>query len=377
MKPRGSSEIGPGLRWEGSPDAPVLVPSGPWTVAWLGELEGLCARLKQPATAVDLSALGEVDASGTVLLLGTLAKGAATPGLDARADVDRLARAIAQATAEEPAPPAIASGFGVRRVLARIGEAALHLGEEALGLVSYLGQVLAALGRGLVQPTRLRWHAIFHQMEEAGLDAVPIVATLSFAIGMVLAYLSASLLEQVGASVLTVELVSIAMMREFGVVLTAVVLAGRSDSAFAAQIGAMRMQREIDAMVVMGVDPIEALVVPRLLALLVMVPLLTFIATLAGIMGGMVVAWVNFDLSPVLFLSRMQETVALQQLLAGFAKAPVFALVILLVGTRQGMLVGGTVQSLGTRTTSAVVQALFLVIIIDALFAVLYLELGI
>jgi phospholipid/cholesterol/gamma-HCH transport system permease protein len=361
----------------GTADAPVLVPSGPWTVAWLDTLERLCARQTPRANAIDLSALGEVDASGTVLLLGLLGAGASTPGLEARPDLHRLAQAITAATPDAAPPRPGTPPRGVTRVLARIGEAAVHLGEEALGLVSYLGEVLAALGRGLVRPTRLRWHAIFHQMEEAGLDAVPIVVTLAFAIGMVLAYLSASLLEQVGASVLTVELVSIAMMREFGVVLTAIVLAGRSDSAFAAQIGAMRMQREIDAMRVMGVDPIEALVVPRFLSMLVMVPLLAFIATLAGIAGGMVVAWTSFGLSPVLFLSRMQETVPLQHLLVGLAKAPVFALVILLVGTRQGMLVGGTVQSLGTRTTSAVVQALFLVIIIDALFAVLYLELGV
>jgi phospholipid/cholesterol/gamma-HCH transport system permease protein len=253
----------------------------------------------------------------------------------------------------------------------------MHFWEECVDSVRFLGLMLITLFRVLIRPRRLRWNAIFHHMEEAGIDAIPLVVVLSFFIGMVLAFMSARLLGQFGASLLTVDLVSIAMLREFGVVMTAIILAGRSNSAFTAQIGAMRMQREVDAMQVMGVDPFEALVIPRLIATMVMVPLLSVVAMASGIVGGMLVAWNAFDLSPILFFARMQEVVPVSNFWVGIAKAPVFGLVMALVGCRQGMLVGGTVASLGQRTTSSVVQAIFLVIVIDALFAILYLEMDV
>jgi phospholipid/cholesterol/gamma-HCH transport system permease protein len=174
------------------------------------------------------------------------------------------------------------------------------------------------------------------------------------------------------ASVFTVELVGIGMLREFGVVLTAILLAGRTDSAFTAQIGAMKMRQEIDAMRTIGLDPMEALVAPRLIALLVMTPLLAFAATLSGILGGLIAAWTSMDISPQMFLSRFQEVVPPRHFWVGIIKAPVFALVIAMVGCRQGMLVEEDVVSLGRRTTSAVVQAIFLVIALDAMFAILY-----
>jgi phospholipid/cholesterol/gamma-HCH transport system permease protein len=174
-----------------------------------------------------------------------------------------------------------------------------------------------------------------------------------------------------------VELVGIGMLREFGVVITAILLAGRTDSAFTAQIGAMKMRQEIDAMRTIGLDPMEALVAPRLIALLVMTPLLTFAATIAGIAGGLIAAWSSMGISPVMFVRRFQEVVPEQHFWVGIVKAPVFAIVIALVGCRQGMLVEGDVVSLGRRTTSAVVQSIFLVIALDALFAIIYYQLNV
>jgi phospholipid/cholesterol/gamma-HCH transport system permease protein len=209
-------------------------------------------------------------------------------------------------------------------------------------------------------------------MEEAGLDALPIVCFLSFFIGLVIAFIGANLLAMFNASVFTVELVGIGMLREFGAVLTAILLAGRTDSAFTAQIGAMKMRQEIDAMRTIGLDPMEALVAPRLIALVLMTPLLTFAATISGIGGGLIAAWTAMNISPQMFISRFQEVVPPQHFWVGIAKAPVFALVVAMIGCRQGMLVEGDVVSLGRRTTSAVVQAIFMVIALDAMFAVLY-----
>jgi phospholipid/cholesterol/gamma-HCH transport system permease protein len=208
-------------------------------------------------------------------------------------------------------------------------------------------------------------------------NALPIIAVLAFFIGAVVAYIGANLLETFGASVFTVELVGIAVLREFGVVITAIMLAGRSDSAFTAAIGSMKMQQEIDAMKVIGLDPYEVLVLPRVIACIVMAPLLTFAAMLSGIFGGMMVSWSALDISPSFFILRMQDTLDWTHFMVGLSKAPVFGLVVAIIGCRQGMKVGGDVESLGSRVTASVVQSIFAVIVIDALFAMMYLELDI
>ena len=185
------------------------------------------------------------------------------------------------------------------------------------------------------------------------------------------------MLSNFGAQVFTVELIGIAVMREFGVLITAVLLAGRSASSFAAEIGAMKMNQEIDAMQVMGVDPFEALVMPRFMALLITIPLLTFVAVVAGLVGGMIVSWWTLDLSPLFFVKRIEDNVGIKQFWIGLSKAPVLAIVIAAIGCRQGMEVGGDVDSLGRRVTAAVVHAIFSIILLDAVFALIYTELNI
>jgi phospholipid/cholesterol/gamma-HCH transport system permease protein len=211
-------------------------------------------------------------------------------------------------------------------------------------------------------------------MEHAGLNAMPIVMLLSFFIGLVVAYLGARILGDFGASVFTVELVAFSVMREFGVVITAVLLAGRTCSAFTAEIGAMKMRQEIDAMRVMGIDPMEALTAPRVIAMLVMTPILTFAAVMAGIFGGLLVAWGELGVSPTMFFNRISDAVPAQHFWVGMVKAPVFAFALAIVGCRHGLAVGGDVGSLGARVTASVVQAIFLVILLDALFALWFLE---
>ncbi len=213
--------------------------------------------------------------------------------------------------------------------------------------------------------------------ERAAQDAIPIVATTTFFIGAVVGLLGANMLTQFGAQVFAVELIGIAVLREFNIIITAVLLAGRSASSFAAEIGSMKMQQEIDAMQILGVDPFEALVLTRFLAQLNKIPLLTFVATLSGLAGGVLVTWSVLDLSPGFFFQRIVDNVGATHFWVGMSKAPVMAAVIACIGCRQGLEVGNDVESLGRRVTAAVVHAIFSIILIDAIFALIYMELNI
>ncbi|MEM6627324.1 MAG: ABC transporter permease, partial [Pseudomonadota bacterium] len=358
-----------------------LVAIGDWTV-W--NLKAIDDDLRQAGLggepALDVSRLGRLDTAGAFAIERTLRAdcGHPDPPLDISGYHETARRLILIAresgVACEIDPPP--SG-GFIAMLDRAGRGLEEAYKEALGILAFVGEATAAIFRLLLNPHRIRWTSVVAVMEDAGLDALPIVTFLSFFIGMVIAFLGASLLATFGASVFTVEMVGILMLREFGVLLTAILLAGRTDSAFTAQIGAMRMRQEVDAMRVLGLDPMEVLVAPRLLALVVMTPFLAFAATVSGIVGGAVASWATMDISPAMFVTRMSDNVPGQHFWVGLVKAPVFALVVGLVGCRQGLLVESDVQSLGKRTTSAVVQSIFLVIVLDAIFALLFLELGI
>jgi phospholipid/cholesterol/gamma-HCH transport system permease protein len=251
----------------------------------------------------------------------------------------------------------------------------VHVGVEGFETLAFLGHLLAVVVRVAAHPKRMRWATCFNIAERAGLDAIPIVAITTFFIGAVVGFLGSNELAQFGAQVFAVELIGIAVMREFNIIITAVLLAGRSASSFAAEIGAMKMSQEIDAMRIMGIDPFEALVLPRFIALLVTIPLLTFVATLAGLTGGLIVSWTVLGLSPSFFFNRIVDNVGVTQFWLGMAKAPVMALVIAGIGCRQGMEVGGDVESLGRRVTTAVVHAIFSIILLDAIFALVYMKL--
>ncbi len=358
----------------------VLLVAGDWTVWTVASVEeGLRNTRISPEAVLDVSGLQRIDTSGAYLIdraFGAL-DGVDDP-IEMRGDHPTIERLMGKVRKASPAaPPDPIRQPGLIALLDRAGRGAVNAWEEFLGLLSFIGETMATLGRLAVNPRRIRIRSVVAIMEEVGLDALPIVCFLSFFIGLVIAFIGANLLAMFNASVFTVELVGIGMMREFGAVLTAILLAGRTDSAFTAQIGAMKMRQEIDAMRTIGLDPMEALVAPRLIALLIMTPLLTFAATIAGIGGGMMAAWGAMDISPAMFITRFQEVIVPMNFWVGMIKAPVFALVIAMVGCRQGMLVEEDVVSLGRRTTSAVVQAIFLVIAIDAMFAILYYQLNI
>jgi len=360
----------------------ILSLRGDWLARTLDgvdeELRSVAARVAPDTLVVDLTQLGKIDTAGAYVLSRTLAR-ANAPEADRHFIGEHpTARTLMSLTQTHAVPGDLpAARTGVYELFERAGRALVHLADDMVGNLAFFGETLAAAGRGLARPDKIRWAAVFHIMEEAGLNALPVVGTLSFFIGAVVAYLGANLLQQFGASVFAVELVGFSVLREFGVIITAILLAGRSDSAFTAQIGAMRMQQEIDAMRTLGLDPFDVLVLPRVIACVVMAPLLTFGAMMMGLLGGMLVLWSALDITPGFFIARMYETIPVQHFWVGMSKAPVFAVVIAIIGCRKGLNVGNDVESLGHNVTAAVVQSIFSVIVIDAIFAMIYLELDI
>ena len=359
----------------------VIAPQGDWTVHTIGAVNARLRALEpmdRPAV-LDLTQLEEIDTAGAYVLDRTLRNSGDTGELAAhRGGHEQALRLMKQVRHTcEVITPERQPRAPVQDWLSRIGKGAYHGIGEGLNTLAFVGETLMVCLRLVVQPRRFRGTATVAVMEEAGLDAIPIIMFLSFFVGMVIAFIGATTLEAFNGTIFTVELVGFAMLREFGVVITAIILAGRTNSAFTAQIGAMRMRQEVDAMNVLGLDPMEVLVAPRVIAMLIMVPILTFLATVAGLFGGLVVSWLALDISPALFLNRLITTVPIENFWVGMSKAPFFAMVVALIGCRQGLGVEGSVQSLGLATTNSVVQALFSIIVIDAVFAMFYMQLGV
>jgi len=256
--------------------------------------------------------------------------------------------------------------------LARIGRRAWLNLSNAFGMLSFLGENAIVLLRSVARPQRIRWRAIAYNLQTTGFEALPITCLLSFLMGIVIAYQGAEQLRQFGANIYVADLVGLSMVRELSPMLTAIIVAGRSGSAYAAQIGTMKVTEEIDALRTIGVGPLELLVLPKVLALIVALPLLTVYTDVMGVLGGMIMARAQLDVSFGAFFERLLEAVTLNSFLVGVGKAPVFAVIIALVGCYQGFQVGGSADSVGRQTTLSVVQSVFLVIVTDALFSILF-----
>ncbi len=256
--------------------------------------------------------------------------------------------------------------------LARIGRRAWLNLSNAFGMLSFLGENAIVLLRSVARPQRIRWRAIAYNLQTTGFEALPITGLLSFLMGIVIAYQGAEQLRQFGANIYVADLVGLSMVRELSPMLTAIIVAGRSGSAYAAQIGTMKVTEEIDALRTIGVGPLELLVLPKVLALIVALPLLTVYTDVMGVLGGMIMARAQLDVSFGAFFERLLEAVTLNSFLVGVGKAPVFAVIIALVGCYQGFQVGGSADSVGRQTTLSVVQSVFLVIVTDALFSILF-----
>ena len=370
------------LAREQQPDGILLRASGPWNVENLAAIDATVRRLPPTGTGavrIDLSGLSALDTAGAWLvdrLRQTLeADGGPVQTVGARPEHKLLLRKVAESFRPcEEAPPA---GNPLLRLVEHVGEATLTVLDTAATYVSFLGRAFLTLVRGLIHPRRLRLTSVTFHVEQVGINAMPIVGLISFLIGIVLVYQGALQLANFGANIFVVDLLALSVLRELGILLTAIVVAGRSGSAFAAQIGSMKLHEEIDALQTLGVDPMEVLVLPRTLALVISLPLLALFADLSALLGGGLMCWLALDLSPDLFMSRLQSVATVSTFMVGIVKAPVFAVLIALAGCYEGMQVTGSAESVGHHTTRSVVESIFLVIVADALFSIFFGLIGI
>jgi phospholipid/cholesterol/gamma-HCH transport system permease protein len=360
--------------------AVVLAAGGRWLVASAAaldrELRAVPPVPPGSAVRIDLSAVERLDTAGAWLVLRTcreLERHGAHP------TVEHLPTAFAplfeQVMKSEPsehAPAAPGLAERLARVLEIVGRAAVEFAVTGRELLGFVGQVTTTLLAELRRPGRVRFTALIAQMQQTGTTALPIIGLLSFLVGVVLAYQGADQLRRFGAEIFAVNLLGIGILRELGVLLTAIIVAGRSGSAFTAELGAMQVNEEIDALRTIGLDPVEVLVLPRLFGLILALPLLAFYADVMALLGGAMMSWAILGISPPLFLRQLHEAIDGWTLALGLVKAPFFAATIALVGCHAGLRVQRSAASVGRLTTFSVVQSIFLVIILDAAFSVLY-----
>jgi len=285
-----------------------------------------------------------------------------------------LIQAVADGKECDPEPPEPST---FRSFVSNIGEGTFARVADATALISFLGETIMSVIHLARRPSELRPIAIVYHMQKTGLEAMPIVGLLSFLIGVVLAYQGSDQLARFGAQIFTVNLVGIAVLREMGVLITAIIVAGRSGSAFTAQIGTMKVNQEVDAMRTIGLSPMFVLAMPRVIALTLVMPLLTFYANILGLMGGGVMAWTLLDVSPRQFVEQLSGALQLSTFWVGMIKAPIFGFIIALVGCYEGLQVSSNAESVGLRTTRAVVESIFIVIVLDAMFSILFSIVGI
>ncbi|MCK3849523.1 MULTISPECIES: ABC transporter permease [unclassified Pseudomonas] len=367
-----------------SSNPPSLRITGDWTLAHYANLKKLSDTLDgqyDTGARIDLNGLGALDTAGASLLVELLGPDriqhcAEQTDCSLSAADRALLKTVYRSLNDFCVPlkePEESAGI---QVLARIGRAVDTVWQDAKKLLGFIGLILETFVRGMFRPKRWRLTPMVAHIEQTGLDAAPIVALLTFLVGAVVAFLGATVLKSFGATIFTVDLVAFSFLREFGVLLTAILIAGRTASAFTAQIGSMKANEEIDAIRTLGLDPMELLVLPRVLALLVALPMLTFLAMLSGIVGGGVVCAVALDISPAMFLSLLQSDIGVQHFLVGMVKAPIFAFLIAAIGCLEGFKVSGSAESVGAHTTSSVVQSIFVVIVLDAVAAMFFMEMG-
>jgi len=350
-----------------------LICDGDWSVQGI---PGLRTRLEhcswptQGELSIDFSRVLHLDTAGVwalhCLMQARKAAGVAVKLTGMRPEHEEFLRLV-QARAPQPTPPLKTVPL---TLLQQLGQHGWRWVSQTVGMLSFVGENCVALLHILRRPSRLRFRLIFSQAQQAGFDALPIVGLLSFLIGMVVAFQGSVQLARFGANIYIADLVGLAMLRELAPMMVAIIVAGRSGSAYAAQIGTMKVSEEIDALRSMGISPLELLVLPKLLGLLIALPLLTVFADITGVLGGMVVASAHMQIDAYAFLDRFDDAVKPAAFLFGIGKAPVFAVIITLVGCYAGFQAQGSADSVGRQTTASVVQAIFLIIIADAVFSI-------
>jgi len=363
-------------------DTPDIIVGGPWTLYHARTAEDLLEDVSLPgaqSVTIDIGGVTELDTAGA-WLIHRLRAGLEFRG--ARVELSNVDERFAPLFTEienhiprqwQPRR----SRYSVLTTLEAVGRQADTIFKDAVAVVSILGAFGIGLTAAVLNPRRLRVISILANFDRACRGAVPIVALMSFLIGLIIAQQGGFYLRQFGAETFVVDLVGVLVLREMGVLLTAIMVAGRSGSAYTAEIGSMKMREEIDALKVLGLEPVEILVIPRLIALMLALPLLTIVANLAALCGAALVSWVYMAIPPETFLQRLHEAVSIEELMVGLAKGPFMALIIGLIACVEGLKVGGSAESLGEKTTSSVVKAIFMVIVVDGLFAIFYSAMGI
>ncbi len=365
-------------------DALIVSLGGDWDISQLkrldSDVEAIGARPsetvkdKAKPALIDLSQVESMDSSGAWLvyhLHKNLAATGSTPNFrNIKPGHEALIQRIAAADERKAPPPA--KPHPILASLSNIGKSVFDTAGRALEILSFFGLTVVMMGRTLIAPWRIHFKATIKHIETTGLNALPIVGLLAFLIGVVLAFQGAFQLKKFGAEIFTVDMLGVGVLRELGVLITSIVVAGRSGSAFTAQIGTMKVNQEIDAMQTLGLDPIDVLVLPRIIALMITLPLLTFYANVVALGGGGLMVILTLDVSWTAFVTQLKGAIGVNTFIVGMVKAPVFAYMIALVGCFEGLQVTGSAESVGQRTTMAVVEAIFMVIMFDALFSVVF-----
>jgi phospholipid/cholesterol/gamma-HCH transport system permease protein len=353
--------------------AVTLALHGALLVARIGAIDQKLRGVTERVTHIDLAGVTAIDTVGAWIVWRT-AQGLKAEITGGSEQAERLIQAVGisreNAPTSPPRVPILIRGPGA------VGDMVVALGRGSVQMLDFTGSLLVSCGEIIRRPQQFRMTALVRQMELVGVNSLAIIGMMSFLVGIVIAQQGAVQLQQFGAQIYTVNLTGRLAMRELGILMTAIMVAGRSGSAFAAQIGTMKLTEEIDAMRTIGVSPMQALVLPRVLASVLMMPLLGFYAAVLAIIGGAVISAFTLDIPFFNFLARVRDVVPTQDLWVGLIKAPVFGLIIAVTGCYQGMQVSGNSEEVGLRTTMAVVQAIFMVIVIDAFFAVFFTKIG-
>ncbi len=355
----------------------VVAVGGSWVVGTAGELDRRLHDIapgKLRSITLDLSEVAALDTSGAWLLLRTqrrlVAEGREVAIENLAPILAPLLQQVAETGCEVPPDMHPRRRFG--DFIARIGKVTITQIVGAGALLGFIGLVAITVMRTIRHPSRVRLAALFQHMEQTGLNSLPVIGMLSFLVGVVFAFQGADQLRTFGAEIYTVNLLGIAILRELGVLLTAIILAGRSGSAFTAQIGTMKVNEEVDAMEVLGLDPIEVLVLPRLFAMMITLPLVAFFANIMGLLGGAIMCWATLDISIPTFLRQLRSPLPGWSFWVGILKAPTFAGIIALTGCYEGLRVSRSAESVGRLTTRSVVESIFLIILADAVFSIIF-----
>ena len=341
---------------------------GIWTIQYLAALQSLITKIAWPSDAEltwDVVNISAMDTGGAVVLHRTMTQfrneGRQISVQGLRPEFEEVLQMVSSNWSRVSGVETPQENYRQR-----LGQWGSHQAQQAVKALEFLGECTLTTIESLRRPSLIRWQAVIHSLEQDGFRALPITGLLAFLLGFVIAYQGAEQLRQFGANIFVVDLVGISLLREIAPLIVAILIAGRSGSAYAAQIGAMKVTEELDAVRTLGLSPMQLLVVPRVCALVVAVPLLTVYADVLGVMGGSIIASSQLNVSLTEFVSRLEEAVAIRHFFIGIGKAPFFAIIIALVGCYQGFQIRGSVDDVGRRTTMSVVQSIFLVIVFDA-----------